>query len=359
MPACRSAPRRRTPATTWRRSGAAARHSRGSTAGAASAATVLRPRQQRSRLKPLPQVSPGTAGTADAGTVVGAMQSSDRDAAANRRSPLGGVKAMPAVRAHGEEARRGLDPRHRAPAPMAWSRWHDVKQAADAGSARDWRGARPSRRSCRSSARSAAHPRRQPRRRTAYRAPAGPGRHAQRSDAARDRRARYRRARSAACAATWSRVMAEAHARGGADHADGRCRPARLVARRGHHGAADPRIVVAAAAVEPALNAWFDAAAGTLRRALARRRRHRGRFTEDGLFVPALRNCRRSSMPQRCAPTQPPSRRRRESQPPGRGTDRLHDFAFQLRRVRRPLRHADRGAAVRVPSSAPASCATS
>ena len=150
--------------------------------------------------------------------------------------------------------------------------------------------------------------------------------------------------------------MADAHAQGRADHADRRRRPARLVGRQGHHrapGARDRRRVH-----RRCPRSTRGSTATTLTRTL-----HPqvdigiAVDTDDGLFVPALRNAdmldarrharRRSTA---CA------RRSRTAASRPSELQRLHDLAVELRHVRRPLRDAGGGAAVRGDRRAPASC---
>ena len=115
------------------------------------------------------------------------------------------------------------------------------------------------------------------------------------------------------------------------------------------------RSIVAACKAVPALNAWFDG--DKLVRTL-----HPhvdigiAVDTDDGLFVPALRNADMLDAQRRARRDQAPARAGRGPQHPGIGTERLHDLAVELRHVRRPLRDAGGGAADASRSSAPASC---
>jgi 2-oxoisovalerate dehydrogenase E2 component (dihydrolipoyl transacylase) len=143
-----------------------------------------------------------------------------------------------------------------------------------------------------------------------------------------------------------ARVMADAHAQGGADHA----------VRRRRHPCLDAgnditvrlmRAIVRACKAVPALNAWFDG--DKLTRTL-----HPhvdigiAVDTDDGLFVPALRNADVLDAARHARSGQPPARAGRGPQHPGLvGALRLHHLAVQLRHVRRPLRHAGGGAALR------------
>ena len=106
------------------------------------------------------------------------------------------------------------------------------------------------------------------------------------------------------------------------------------------------RAIVTACKTVPALNAWFDG--DNLTRTL-----HPqvdigiAVDTDDGLFVPALRN---ADMLDGAGIRTAIQRLRAQVEDrtiPAERTERLHDLAVQLRHVRRPLRDAGGGAAVR------------
>ncbi len=228
---------------------------------------------------PLPAVAsepaaPAKAASADAGTVVGAMQSSDT-VRSETAIAVGGVKAMPAVRALAKKL--GVDlARVTATGAEGVVTLSDVKKAAETGSAKIGSAA-PSR---------AAEP-------TAYRAPAP-------SVAA---------APAAAASATAPRAPASLDAdepiRGvrrnmlrtmSAAHAE--VVPTTLMDDADLHAwspgedimARSIRALVAGAQAEPALNSWLNAKEGTLRR---HSRVNVGIAVDspDGLFVPSLRDC--------------------------------------------------------------------
>jgi pyruvate dehydrogenase E2 component (dihydrolipoamide acetyltransferase) len=216
----------------------------------------------------------------DAGTVVGAMQSSDavRSEAA---VAVGGVKAMPAVRATARKL--GVDiARVRASGPDGTVTMADVKQAAADGSAKPGAAPAPMRAGPMSSAPAAAS------------APVA----AQRSTLSQA--GKPMRTQPPGVAATgqpeqlkgvrrnMARVMADAHAQ---------VVPTTLVDDADLHawlGKQDitgrlVRAIVAACKAVPALNAWFDG------EKLVRTMHPHVDLgiavdTEDGLFVPALRN---------------------------------------------------------------------
>ncbi|MGI8560531.1 MAG: dihydrolipoamide acetyltransferase family protein [Luteimonas sp.] len=206
----------------------------------------------------------------DAGTVVGAMQSSDA-VRSEQASSAGGVKAMPAVRAMARKLKVDLG-RVRASGADGVVTMADVKQAAADGSAQA--GARaPSR----------AAPSRDASERTVVSASGKPMRTRPPSQSASGQPEQLKGVRR-----NMARVMADAHAKVVpttlSDDADihawthGNDVTVRLV-----------RGIVAACKAVPALNAWFDG--DKLSRTL-----HPqvdigiAVDTDDGLFVPALRN---------------------------------------------------------------------
>ena len=215
------------------------------------------------------------AAKADAGTVVGAMQSSDA-VRSETAIAIGGVKAMPAVRALAKKL--GVDlSRVAATGAEGVVTLADVKQAAASGSARvgaSAPAAAPVARSAAPVSRPAA-----PAMPSPMRSEAMP-----RATAAMDSDEPIRGVRR-----NMVRVMSAAHAEVVPttlmDDADlnawshGEDIMARLI-----------RALVTAAAVEPAMNAWFNAKEGTLRR---HSRVDVGIAVDspEGLFVPALRNC--------------------------------------------------------------------
>ena len=226
---------------------------------------------------PAAAATPAVTPSADAGTVVGAMQVGDA-VVAQAAIAAGGVKAMPAVRATARKL--GVDIARVAPTgPDGTVTMDDVKRAAADGSAKP--GAAP--------ARSATPPA------AAAPAPVAP---AQRSTLSQS--GKPMRTQPPGAAATgqpeqlkgvrrnMARVMADAHAQ---------VVPTTLVDDADLHawsGRQDitarlVRGIVAACKAVPALNAWFDGA--NLTRTL-----HPhvdlgiAVDTDDGLFVPALRN---------------------------------------------------------------------
>lgn len=220
------------------------------------------------------QPEPTEVKSADAGTVVGAMQSSDAIRSEQAIS-VGGVKAMPAVRALAKKL--GVDlARVSATGADGVITLSDVKRAGESGSAKV--GAAPAAtaplRTLAPSARSApAIP--------AARTPSTPS---VRATAAMDTDEPIRGVRR-----NMVRVMSQAHAEVVPttlmDDADlhawshGEDIMARLI-----------RSLVAASEAEPALNSWLNAKEGTLRR---HSRVDVGIAVDspEGLFVPALRNC--------------------------------------------------------------------
>ena len=237
----------------------------------------------------VPKADEGEKQPADAGTVVGAMQVGD-SVHAEAAMAVGGVKAVPAVRATARKL--GVDiARVRATGPDGTVTMQDVKQAAADGSLllpspAGGRGAggegKPA----------AYHPHPNPL------PPAGEGGKAQRSTLSQS--GKPMRTQPPGVAATgqpeqlkgvrrnMARVMADAHAQ---------VVPTTLVDDADLHawlGRQDitarlVRAIVAACKAVPALNAWFDGA--NLTRTL-----HQhvdlgiAVDTDDGLFVPALRN---------------------------------------------------------------------
>ena len=225
--------------------------------------------------------------SSDAGTVVGAMQSSDT-VRSETAIAIGGVKAMPAVRALAKKL--GVDLNRVAPTGAEGVvTLRDVKQAADAGTARAGSSAATS-----TAALAAAPPYNAPAPVMA-RAPVPAARPAPsaspirgdsmpRATAAMDSDEPIRGVRR-----NMVRVMSAAHAEVVPttlmDDADlhawshGEDIMARLI-----------RSLVHAAAAEPSMNAWLNAKEGTLRR---HSRVDVGIAVDspEGLFVPALRNC--------------------------------------------------------------------
>ena len=219
---------------------------------------------------------PAPAKSADAGTVVGAMQSSDT-VRSEQAVAIGGVKAMPAVRALAKKLRVDLAqvPPTGADGVVTLA---DVKRAAESGSARV--GAAPP-----PAAPAARAPAPMPRPAAPAPMPASRG-DAPRATAAMDTDEPIRGVRR-----NMVRVMSAAHAEVVPttlmDDADlhawshGEDIMARLIRALAH-----------AAAVEPTLNAWLNAKEGTLRR---HSRVDVGIAVDspEGLFVPALRNADR------------------------------------------------------------------
>lgn len=224
---------------------------------------------------PLPPVAAepvaAKAEPADAGTVVGAMQTSDA-VRSETAFAIGGVKAMPAVRALAKKL--GVDlARVAATGAEGVLTLSDVKKAAESGSAKLGSAVR------------AAEP-------VAYRAPAPTApRTATAAPAARpaanlDVDEPIRGVRR-----NMVRTMSAAHAE---------VVPTTLMDDADLHAwsagedimARSIRALAAAAQAEPALNSWLNAKEGTLRR---HSRVDVGIAVDspDGLFVPALRNCER------------------------------------------------------------------
>lgn len=216
--------------------------------------------------------APTSAKSADAGTVVGAMQSSDA-VRSEQAVAIGGVKAMPAVRALAKKLRVDLS-RVRATGAGGVVTMADVKQAAEAGTALpplppagEGRGEGLSR--------PAALPSPPP--------PASGGRSNAPAfdidEPIRGVRRNMVRSMSAAHAEVVPTTLmddADIHA-----WAPGEDIMARII-----------RAIARAAAVEPAMNAWLNAKEGTLRRH-ARVDVGIAVDSPDGLFVANLRNAER------------------------------------------------------------------
>lgn len=230
----------------------------------------------------------GTAPRADSGTVVGAMEAGDR-IHSEALTQVGGVKAVPAVRALARKL--GVDLARVSPSGAdGVVTAQDVKQAAAAGTARAGAAAAPARAAASqaqtapaASAASAAAPPAAPAQRTTLSAAGKPIRTTPPSVAATGQPEQLKGVRR-----NMARVMADAHAKVVpttlADDADihawlpGNDITVRLI-----------RALVRACKTVPALNAWFDG--DNLTRTL-----HPhvdigiAVDTDDGLFVPALRN---------------------------------------------------------------------
>jgi pyruvate dehydrogenase E2 component (dihydrolipoamide acetyltransferase) len=252
-------------------------HAEASPVGAASAATP----------EPAPQpiaaeAAPTASKSADAGTVVGAMQTSDA-IRSEQAIAIGGVKAMPAVRALAKKL--GVDLARVAPSGAEGVvTLADVKKAADAGTAK--LGSSPAAATAPPAAAS-------PSLFASAPAPvAAPTRPASTSvareataakldsdDPIRGVRRNMIRTMSAAHAEVVPTTLmddADIHA-----WAPGEDIMARMI-----------RALAVAAQAEPALNSWFNGKEGTLRR---HSRVDVGIAVDspDGLFVPALRGCER------------------------------------------------------------------
>ena len=223
------------------------------------------------------------AGRADSGTVVGAMEASDR-VHAEQTSNVGGVKAVPAVRAMAKKL--GVDLTQVKPsAADGVITLRDVKSAAESGTARIGATPAPTRAAAAASPALAATPvtQRSASERTALSASGQPMRTTPPSQHLSGQPEQLKGVRR-----NMARVMAAAHAQVVptmlCDDADihawtaGNDITVRLV-----------RAIVRACQAVPALNAWFDGE--NLTRTL-----HRqvdigiAVDTDDGLFVPALRN---------------------------------------------------------------------
>lgn len=226
--------------------------------------------------KPAPKAEPVEGKREDSGTVVGAMQSSDA-VRSEQAVAVGGVKAMPAVRAQARKL--GVDiSRVRGTGADGVVTMDDVKRAAADGSAKA--GAAPAARAADAAPPAAARDASQ---RTSLSASGKPMRTQSPSVSASGQPEQLKGVRR-----NMARVMADAHAKVVpttlSDDADihawtpGNDVTGRLV-----------RAIVAACKAVPALNAWFDG--DKLTRTL-----HPhvdigiAVDTDDGLFVPALRN---------------------------------------------------------------------
>lgn len=220
----------------------------------------------------------------DAGTVVGAMESSDR-VHSERISSAGGVKAVPAVRALARKL--GVDlARVKATGANGVVTLADVKQAAASGESgllpspkhEEKNGPSPT------SSSSASPARTDERERTTLSASGKPMRTAPPSDTPRTGQPEPLRG----VRRNMARIMAEAHAQVVPTTL---CDDADLHAWTGKHDVTVRllRAIVVACRAVPALNAWFDGTAGT-------RTLHPhvdigiAVDTPEGLFVPALRN---------------------------------------------------------------------
>ena len=251
--------------------------------------TEARPTEARPTEARPTEARPAEAKPVDAGTVVGAMQSSDA-VRSETAFAIGGAKAMPAVRALAKKLGVNLG-RVAATGPDGVVTMADVKNAAAAGSARvDASGVAAASGSSRGpTPRAASAP-------VAYAPPAprapslptplAPRNEPVRATAVLDTDEPIRGVRR-----NMVRVMSQAHAEVVPttlmDDADlhawspGEDIMARLI-----------RALVHAAAAEPGLNAWLNAKEGTLRRH-ARVDVGIAVDSPEGLFVPALRNCDR------------------------------------------------------------------
>jgi pyruvate dehydrogenase E2 component (dihydrolipoamide acetyltransferase) len=214
----------------------------------------------------------------DAGTVVGAMQTSDA-VRSEQAVAIGGVKAMPAVRALAKKL--GVDlSRVAATGAGGVVTMADVKSAAEKGTAAFNSGAGQSGAPPVARAPAPAYAPPSP---PVARAPAAPPRDAQ---VPYDADTPIRGVRR-----NMLRVMSEAHAQ---------VVPTTLMDDADIHAWARGeditvrliRALVVASAHVPALNSWLDAKNGTLRRH-SRVDVGIAVDTDDGLFVPALRNCER------------------------------------------------------------------
>ena len=223
-----------------------------------------------------PAPAPAAAKSEDAGTVVGAMQVGD-SVHVEAASSIGGVKAVPAVRAMARKL--GVDiTRVRASGPDGVVTMQDVKQAATDGSAKP--GATPAQRAVDAPMAAAAMPMQQ---RSTLSQSGKPMRTQPPGVVANGQPEQLKGVRR-----NMARVMADAHTQ---------VVPTTLVDDADLHawiGKQDitsrlVRAIVTACKTVPALNAWFDGA--NLTRTL-----HPhvdlgiAVDTDDGLFVPALRN---------------------------------------------------------------------
>lgn len=249
-------------------------HHHGPSKSAVGATSVVSPTSDAASIAT--DVAP-TGADADAGTVVGAMQSSNA-VHTEQAIAVGGVKAMPAVRAMAKKL--GVDlSRVRASGADGAVTMQDVKQAAADGSARGTTTAAPARTTAPVvAAASVANPQR-----TALSATGKPMRTQPPGVSVSGQPEQLKGVRR-----NMARVMADAHAKVVpttlSDDADvhvwtpGNDMTGRLV-----------RAIVRACKTVPAMNAWFDG--DSLTRTL-----HPhvdigiAVDTDDGLFVPALRN---------------------------------------------------------------------
>lgn len=233
---------------------------------------------------PQPEAKSEPGARADSGTVVGAMQSSDA-VLSEQASSAGGVKAMPAVRAMARKLKVDIT-RVRATGADGVVTMADVKQAAADGSAPVGaaRAAAPAQAPAPAAAR--VQPSASPRaadQRTAMSASGKPMRTQPPSVSASGQPEQLKGVRR-----NMARVMADAHAK---------VVPTTLVDDADLHGwigkqditARLVRAICAACKAVPALNAWFDGDK------LVRTMHPQVDIgiavdTDDGLFVPALRN---------------------------------------------------------------------
>ncbi len=306
-------------------------HHHGPSKSAVGATSVASPTSDAASIAT--DVAP-TEADADAGTVVGAMQSSNA-VHTEQAIAVGGVKAMPAVRAMAKKL--GVDlSRVRASGADGAVTMQDVKQAAADGSARGTTTAAPARTTAPAAA---AAPVANPQR-TTLSATGKPMRTQPPSVSVSGQPEQLKGVRR-----NMARVMADAHAKVVpttlSDDADihawtpGNDMTGRLV-----------RAIVRACKTVPAMNAWFDGEKLT-------RTLHPhvdigiAVDTDDGLFVPALRNADLLDAGSCARKHQPPARAGGRPQHPTIRTDRLHHLAEQLRHVRRPLCHPRGGTAVR------------
>jgi pyruvate dehydrogenase E2 component (dihydrolipoamide acetyltransferase) len=233
---------------------------------------------------------------ADAGTVVGAMESSNR-VHAEQASQVGGIKAMPAVRALAKKLHVDLS-RVQASGADGVITLKDVKDAATAGTAPLLPS--PTGRGVGGEGAVGAHGRNGPEPSSALRAPSPEGRREYHARTALSASGKPMRTSPPGTAASgqpeqlkgvrrnMARVMADAHAKVALTTI---CDDADLHAWIGKQDitARLVRAMVAACKAVPALNAWFDG--DKLVRTL-----HTqvdigiAVDTDDGLFVPALRN---------------------------------------------------------------------
>ncbi|MCD9047837.1 dihydrolipoamide acetyltransferase family protein [Luteimonas sp. MHLX1A] len=238
--------------------------------------------------EPQPEAKSEPGARADSGTVVGAMHSSDA-VVAEQASSAGGVKAMPAVRAMARKLKVDIS-RVRATGSDGVVTMADVKQAAANGSApmgsaraAEGEGNAASSPSSAPRAPSPAGGRRDADQRTAMSASGKPMRTQPPSVSASGQPEQLKGVRR-----NMARVMADAHAK---------VVPTTLVDDADLHGwigkqditARLVRAICAACKAVPALNAWFDGD-----RLVRTMHPHVdigiAVDTDDGLFVPALRN---------------------------------------------------------------------